>query len=154
MDKKDRLDRSCLPEGVSFDRKEGLYAVLGPGDRVVHVGAYEDGKRKPGTWALDVAPDGSWARVERHTVNEWDRSAPGLPYDEEKSLATWGASWIRTIANEMHGFLPGIHLQCSFCEKYQREVRHLIVGNDVRICDECIGLCNGIIKKEQEGASK
>ncbi|WP_370640391.1 ClpX C4-type zinc finger protein [Myxococcus sp. XM-1-1-1] len=154
MDKKDRLDRSCLPEGVSFDRKEGLYAVLGPEDRVVHLGIYEDGQRKPGTWALDVAPDGSWARVERNTVHEWDRSAPGLPYDEEKSLAAWGVPWLRTIASEMQGPRPGINLQCSFCEKYFREVRHLIAGINVKICDECVGLCNDIIQKEKQDASK
>jgi len=37
------------------------------------------------------------------------------------------------------------NLSCSFCGKTQREVRKLIAGPKVFICDECIGLCNDII---------
>jgi hypothetical protein len=39
-------------------------------------------------------------------------------------------------------------LRCSFCGKTQREVRKLIAGPTVYICDECIGLCNEIIVEE------
>jgi ATP-dependent Clp protease ATP-binding subunit ClpX len=39
-------------------------------------------------------------------------------------------------------------LCCSFCGKSQREVRKLIAGPTVYICDECIGLCNDIIAEE------
>ena len=39
-------------------------------------------------------------------------------------------------------------LACSFCGKSQREVRKLIAGPTVYICDECIGLCNDIIAEE------
>jgi hypothetical protein len=41
-------------------------------------------------------------------------------------------------------------LCCSFCGKTQREVRKLIAGPTVYICDECIGLCNDIIADEIE----
>lgn len=41
------------------------------------------------------------------------------------------------------------HLNCSFCGKSQREVRKLIAGPTVYICDECIELCNDIIAEEQ-----
>ena len=37
---------------------------------------------------------------------------------------------------------------CSFCGKTQREVRKLIAGPSVYICDECITLCNDIIAEE------
>jgi ATP-dependent Clp protease ATP-binding subunit ClpX len=37
------------------------------------------------------------------------------------------------------------NLYCSFCGKKQNEVRKLIVGSNVNICDECIDLCNDII---------
>lgn len=40
------------------------------------------------------------------------------------------------------------NLQCSFCGKSQREVKKLIAGPTVYICDECIGLCNEIIAEE------
>lgn len=39
-------------------------------------------------------------------------------------------------------------LYCSFCGKSQHEVRKLIAGPSVYICDECIELCNDIIREE------
>src|SRR6266851_5309491 len=42
---------------------------------------------------------------------------------------------------------PG-NLVCSFCGKSQDEVRKLIAGPTVYICDECIDLCNDIIQEE------
>jgi hypothetical protein len=39
-------------------------------------------------------------------------------------------------------------LRCSFCLKYQHEVRKLIAGPTVFICDECIEVCNDIIADE------
>jgi ATP-dependent Clp protease ATP-binding subunit ClpX len=41
-------------------------------------------------------------------------------------------------------------LYCSFCGKSQHEVRKLIAGPSVFICDECIDLCNDIIKEEAQ----
>ena len=40
------------------------------------------------------------------------------------------------------------NLQCSFCGKSQKEVKKLIAGPTVYICDECIELCNDIIAEE------
>ncbi|GJL76293.1 MAG TPA: ATP-dependent Clp protease ATP-binding subunit ClpX [Nitrosomonas sp.] len=42
-------------------------------------------------------------------------------------------------------------LYCSFCGKSQHEVRKLIAGPSVFICDECIELCNDIIREEMQG---
>src|SRR5437588_10935011 len=47
--------------------------------------------------------------------------------------------------DEGHG-----NLSCSFCGKNQKEVKKLIAGPTVYICDECIGLCNDIIDEEIE----
>ena len=41
-------------------------------------------------------------------------------------------------------------LKCSFCGKSQNDVRKLIAGPTVYICDECIELCNDIIAEEWE----
>lgn len=41
-------------------------------------------------------------------------------------------------------------LKCSFCGKSQRQVKKLIAGPGVYICDECIDLCNEIIEEELE----
>src|SRR4030095_13369195 len=43
-------------------------------------------------------------------------------------------------------------LYCSFCGKSQHEVRKLIAGPSVFICDECIELCNDIIREEGAGS--
>ena len=54
-----------------------------------------------------------------------------------------------TTNNEDSGKL----LYCSFCGKSQHEVRKLIAGPSVFICDECVDLCNDIIREEvQEGS--
>ena len=44
-------------------------------------------------------------------------------------------------------------LYCSFCGKSQHEVRKLIAGPTVFICDECVELCNDIIREETKGAA-
>ncbi len=43
---------------------------------------------------------------------------------------------------------PREELLCSFCGKWQRQVRKLIAGPGVYICDECIGVCNEILDEE------
>ncbi len=46
-------------------------------------------------------------------------------------------------------------LYCSFCGKSQHEVRKLIAGPSVFVCDECVDLCNDIIREEiQESSSE
>ena len=45
-------------------------------------------------------------------------------------------------------------LYCSFCGKSQHEVRKLIAGPSVFICDECIELCNDIIRDEIVGSAR
>ncbi len=48
----------------------------------------------------------------------------------------------------------GQNLICSFCKKSQEEVRKLIAGPSVYICDECIDLCNDIIVEEVDQEEK
>jgi cyclic pyranopterin phosphate synthase len=45
-------------------------------------------------------------------------------------------------------------LRCSFCGKDQQEVKKLIAGPGVYICDECVGLCDDIIEKERADAAE
>jgi ATP-dependent Clp protease ATP-binding subunit ClpX len=42
---------------------------------------------------------------------------------------------------------PALTLFCSFCRKSEHEVKALISGPGVSICDACVELCNGIIAK-------
>src|SRR4029078_2972714 len=48
----------------------------------------------------------------------------------------------------------GDGLKCSFCNKSQRDVRKLIAGPTVYICDECVDICLDIIAKEREGVGE
>ena len=45
-------------------------------------------------------------------------------------------------------------LKCSFCGKSQKQVKKLIAGPGVYICDECIDLCNEIIEEELTESSE
>jgi ATP-dependent Clp protease ATP-binding subunit ClpX len=44
-------------------------------------------------------------------------------------------------------------MKCSFCEKSQNEVKKLVAGNSGYICDECIVLCNEVIKDDKQQSS-
>ena len=56
------------------------------------------------------------------------------------------------MADDKHDGKSEKLLYCSFCGKSQHEVRKLIAGPSVFICDECVELCNDIIREEvQEG---
>lgn len=54
------------------------------------------------------------------------------------------------MAEKQNGRGDGKLLYCSFCGKSQHEVRKLIAGPSVFICDECVELCNDIIREEVE----
>jgi ATP-dependent Clp protease ATP-binding subunit ClpX len=54
----------------------------------------------------------------------------------------------------MFRFGDGEKLKCSFCGKSQEQVRKLVAGPGVYICDECIELCNEIIEEELYGESE
>ncbi|MEN3183420.1 MAG: ATP-dependent Clp protease ATP-binding subunit ClpX [Atribacterota bacterium] len=47
-----------------------------------------------------------------------------------------------------------VKLRCSFCGKTQQEVRKLIAGPGVYICDECVELCNEILKEDSRRSRK
>ena len=54
--------------------------------------------------------------------------------------------------DQKHPSNDGKILYCSFCGKSQHEVRKLIAGPSVYICDECVELCNDIIREELDEA--
>lgn len=59
------------------------------------------------------------------------------------------------MSDETHGRgEDGKLLYCSFCGKSQHEVRKLIAGPSVFICDECVELCNDIIREELDERSE
>jgi ATP-dependent Clp endopeptidase proteolytic subunit ClpP len=63
--------------------------------------------------------------------------------DDLDNLEYGGISWQKKMT-------PMTILFCSFCGKNQKEVKKLIAGPAVYICDECIQLCSEIIEEETE----
>ncbi len=59
------------------------------------------------------------------------------------------------MSDDKHGFGDDGKklLYCSFCGKSQHEVRKLIAGPSVFVCDECVELCNDIIREEMQEKS-
>ena len=55
---------------------------------------------------------------------------------------------------EKKGSAPAKVLHCSFCNKTQQEVKKLIAGPSVFVCDECIDLCNEIIREEAQASAR
>ena len=58
------------------------------------------------------------------------------------------SGWVARIGD------GGDLLKCSFCNKSQKQVKKLIAGPGVYICDECIDLCNEIIEEELADATE
>ncbi|MCC6933618.1 MAG: ATP-dependent Clp protease ATP-binding subunit ClpX [Deltaproteobacteria bacterium] len=52
--------------------------------------------------------------------------------------------------NKNDKYLKQTTLYCSFCGKHQDDVRKLVAGPSVYICDECVSLCNDILTEELE----
>jgi hypothetical protein len=87
-----------------------------------------------------------------HQYAEWFSEQRGIPVDEALAHARrprpcvrqLGAAMTKPMASEPRGY-------CSFCGKSQHEVRKLIAGPTVFICDECVETCAGIIRGEPKG---
>ena len=83
---------------------------------------------------------------EYRIVDEVISSKP-TPRPVPEVVVTAAPSRGRAMARTREG---GGSLKCSFCGKSQNDVRKLIAGPTVYICDECIELCNDIIAEEWE----
>jgi hypothetical protein len=63
---------------------------------------------------------------------------------EETLKSAFGEQW----ESQVPQFAEEHKLSCSFCGKSEAEVRKLIAGHSMHICDECVGACNEILTKE------
>merc|ERR1712173_308800 len=64
-----------------------------------------------------------------------------------------GKAEAKVMSDKQSGDGDNKLLYCSFCGKSQHEVRKLIAGPSVFICDECVELCNDIIREEMQEKS-
>jgi len=62
------------------------------------------------------------------------------------------ADWRRARVSKIGDKDSKTRLYCSFCGKSQHEVRKLIAGPTVFICDECVELCKDIIQEEAKSS--
>src|SRR3569623_728003 len=67
-------------------------------------------------------------------------------------MGTGGSCEVKVMSDNKHGSGEDGKklLYCSFCGKSQHEVRKLIAGPSVFVCDECVELCNDIIREEMQ----
>jgi ATP-dependent Clp protease ATP-binding subunit ClpX (EC 3.4.21.92) len=56
--------------------------------------------------------------------------------------------WRKEIRGDWMAKIDDKQLRCSFCGKSQNEVKRLIAGPNVYICNECVELCQDIIEEE------
>src|ERR1019366_6124785 len=75
-------------------------------------------------------------------------TAPARSNEHEQDLKARRDDTRRALERRRDDHQNG-NLNCSFCGKSQKEVKKLIAGPTVYICDECIGLCNDIIGQER-----
>jgi len=135
------IGRDSLPQGYHEDKKEGMHAEFRRDGSLAHYGCYRDGK--PVGWQLYLDQTKSQGSAERRDeerfpdINDNDGEGDPMPFDD------WAQKWIDSISD------AGSHiLKCSFCGKKQTEVRKLIAGPSVYICNECIDLCSEILSEE------
>ena len=123
-----RNDRHAVPPRGIKGGKDGRVGSI-----IINPGTDHE-KRLPARFADFILRKGDIVRAERPGGGgfgtPFDRSG-GFPGKEKKMKANGGNY--------------GTVLHCSFCGKSQDEVRKLIAGPTVYICDECIELCNDII---------
>jgi ClpX C4-type zinc finger len=55
---------------------------------------------------------------------------------------------------ETQATTTAIQVRCSFCAKPSSDVEKVIAGPGVYICNECVGLCNDILREEQQKPSE
>src|SRR5215212_11229039 len=70
--------------------------------------------------------------------------APSRRSPRSRTAESQGARTVTTTSAKG----PKVPYRCSFCGKSQEQVRKLIAGQGVYICDECINLCQEIIEEE------
>src|SRR3970040_3172160 len=91
------------------------------------------------------AVTGARSRVSRVLERRSRRVDPGSRPERPEAIER-GRRVSTTSSSSTKG--PKVPYRCSFCGKSQEQVRKLIAGQGVYICDECINLCQEIIEEE------
>lgn len=153
------LDASLLRGEYSRTRSEGLCAEFYPDGQLRHFGFYRQGRL--------VGPAISLEHGRRAGVLERRQEAPYLEpttiTDEEgneveateEALEQSFLEWVKSGIEKVYRAAGStLHFSCSFCSKSRTEVRRLIAGPEVFICDECVGLCVEILAEEDAAAGR
>ena len=104
-------------------------------------------------------PDGLRPRFhhdpqQARTTESWIRSCQAWVGREIKSQHRGIPKCVAPEGSTMsRGYVDNV-LRCSFCDKPQREVKKLIAGPNVYICNECVETCNEILSEDTEKDEK
>lgn len=141
-----KLDASLLPEGYSTSKKDGIYAEFHENGQLAHVGLYDNGVPRAGSWQLFIDADAKRARAEQrlemsHPSSSGD--AKGIAPADAQDLA----SWLRERIEQIRLCAEKTEQRCSFCQRGLSTLYKLIAGPGVAICDGCVQLCWNILEE-------
>lgn len=153
------MDASLLQPGFSTEVRDGFYARFDWDGTLQHFGCYLQGRPVGPMLTLEAAkrtahvekslgcfpPDGPSLR---DFEDDDEFSTPDEERSEEEEFQEWVSDWIQEIYREHERRQAGT-LTCSFCGKTREQVRKLIAGPTVYICDECVDLCQEILAEER-----
>jgi hypothetical protein len=114
--------------------------VEAPVTRMLETLALTDSSADSGSVAILAGAPDAFQKLSR-----LDLSGCALLEQDVRGLDALGCD----VIAKPRSALGDIQLSCSFCGKSQREVRKLIAGPTVYICDECVGLCGDILEEER-----
>lgn len=137
-----KIDKSMLPEGFNTVEKEGLYAEFHDNGSLAYAGCYREGV--PVGWTLNLKENMLEGVAELRDINRFPDDKEDAAKDDPEAFKKWVLDWISAIHET-----AVLSRHCAFCRKRQDQVRRLIAGPGVYICDECVDLCHEIVSEER-----
>ncbi len=130
------IHRPDLPFAVSSEQDcvDGLYAVENENGRISVVGVRRDGQT-----ISSLVIDGQTARLE--TIDHFAPSADGIDPSDPGDYKAWLQNALSSLQDRAEH-----RIRCAFCGKGRQEVKKIVMGPTVGICNECVSLCDEIIR--------
>jgi rhamnose utilization protein RhaD (predicted bifunctional aldolase and dehydrogenase) len=152
-----RLEMLKGLKGVAFDDLHEVPVIANTAQECDLTDSLEEAiADNPGVHAVVVERHGvyiwgdDWLAAKRHAECYDELFALAAVFDEAGVALSTAPHEESDARNPARSSSSTGLVSCSFCAKSQREVKKIIAGPEVYICDECIGLCNDIIAEEAD----
>ncbi len=135
------LTKDLIGHEYRSDQKNGWYADFYPDGQLKEYGNYVDGICVG--WSIHLGHNDGTAWVEYHDRRTFPDQARHSTFmdltEKEEAFELWVAAQMDAIIEK-----AVVLNRCSFCHKRDNEVRKLITGPGVMICEQCVELCSDI----------